>query len=168
MRGFTLLEMGIVLVLLGFIAVLLSTPLVRAVRSETRLRAARELEHVRDALVGYAQFRRALPAALADATQAKDMFGSDITYRADSRLLSADICDGSLKAADVAELTVRTTAGDVPHVALYLGTPGRDKQRQIACEDTPIDIREPGDDLALFATWYELRARVCTANGGAG
>ncbi len=166
MRGFSLLEMAIVLVLLGSVSVLLSGPLVRALRSETGLRAAHELEQVRDALIGYAQTRRSLPEDLSAVGQSADMFGNAITYRVDSRLVSGNICDGSLKASDIIELEVRTSGGDVPHVALYLGTSGQDGRQRIASADSPVDVREPGDDLALYVSWYQLLAAVCSAYGG--
>ncbi len=163
MRGFSLLEMAIVLVLLGGIAVLLSTPIVRALRSETDLRAAYELEQVRDALIGYAQSRLILPDALSAAVQSMDMFGNAIAYSADSRLLFGNICDGSLSASDITELQVRTSGGDVPHVAFYLVTAGQDGQQRIDSAGSLVDVREPGDDQVLFVSWYQLRAAACSA-----
>lgn len=163
MRGFSLLEMAVVLALLGLVFVLLSTPLIRALRSDSGLRAKKELEQAYDTLIGYAQTRTALPQTLAAAGQTKDMFGNVIAYRADSGLISVNICDGSLDVSAVTELSVMTSDGIVPHVAFILGTAGQDKQQAIDFAATPVDVRDPGDDPALYCTWYELRAATCTA-----
>lgn len=166
MRGFSLVEMGIVLVLLGALSVLLAAPLLRAMRSGADLRAGRELEKVRAALIGYAQAKNRLPENLPDAAQATDLFGGELRYFADSYLLSHDVCADGARAADLAELRVRTAGGVLPHVAFYVGTPGRDKQWRIAYGETPIDVREPGDDQVVYVSWYQLRALVCAGEAG--
>ncbi len=170
MRGFSLLEMAIVLALLGLMFVLLATPIVRAIRTDSVLRAKSELDRISESLVGYAQIRKTLPESLALAGQTRDMFGNIISYSADSSLVSGDMCDGSLDVASVAQLQVNTSSGVVGNVAFFLGTAGPDKQQSILTDvsvsNTSIDVRDPGDDLALYLTWYELRAAVCTAYGG--
>lgn len=60
-RGFTLIEMAIVLVILGALLAGLITPLSTQRDANNRKQALRQLEEIRDSLLGYAQANGALP-----------------------------------------------------------------------------------------------------------
>ncbi|MDR2881887.1 MAG: type II secretion system GspH family protein [Azoarcus sp.] len=74
-RGFTLIEMAIVLVVLGLIASLLVTPLAMRAEASQRRAAEEMLDNITDALIGFALVQGRLPCPSIESDPASSAYG---------------------------------------------------------------------------------------------
>lgn len=162
-RGFTLVEMAIVLVIVGLLATTLLPGLISAIKrghvSETR----NAMTATRNAVIGYALHKKltqnpVLPASLDDLGNPLDSWGNPLRYWCDNNLnasnSTADICTGALSPANKKVFTAQGES--ITHVAFVLQSGGPDAQNGTLANASTIH-----DDIVVYVTLPQLRAQVC-------
>lgn len=151
--GFTLVEMGVVLLLIGII-VGAALPLLVSGIKQGKVAAARdELEAAADELVGYAIENGMLP----ETYERTDVWGGDLHYGVASGLESS-ICD---KAGEEPEYTLHRPEQDIENVAFVLSSNGPDRRQSVLFGDSQINAGSMEDDLLAYVSFLQLYRKVC-------
>ncbi|HCF06226.1 MAG TPA: hypothetical protein DEU72_08365, partial [Desulfomicrobiaceae bacterium] len=155
-RGFTLVELAIVLVVLGLIAAMVMPTLKSGILRGKMSEARATLQAVRDGVIGVAQANsRILPATLAPLGAPKDPWGNAIRYRRDPNL-TGDVC-----AANATSGTFISPEGQtIADVAFVVASSGPDFQEDAAL-NASTDARQADDDLILAVTLPHLKTILC-------
>jgi len=155
-RGFTLVELAIVLVVLGLIAAMVVPTLKSGILRGKMSEARATLQAVRDGVIGVAQANsRILPATLAPLGAPKDPWGNAIRYRRDPGL-TGDVC-----AANATSGTFVSPEGQtIADVAFVVASSGPDFQEDAAL-NASTDARQADDDLILAVTLPHLKTILC-------
>ncbi|MBZ4648689.1 MAG: uncharacterized protein JG760_940 [Desulfomicrobiaceae bacterium] len=162
-RGFTLVELAIVLVVLGLIAAMVMPTLKSGILRGKMSEARATLQAVRDGVIGVAQANsRILPATLAPLGAPKDPWGNAIRYRRDPNL-TGDVC-----AANATSGTFVSPEGQtIADVAFVVASSGPDFQEDAAL-NASTDARQADDDLILAVTLPHLKTILCADRAGSG
>jgi prepilin-type N-terminal cleavage/methylation domain-containing protein len=158
-RGFTLVEVAVVLILLGILAGLIIPALTSSVRHEKLYEAKDDLLALRHAIVQWAKAHsNTLPANLTSANlPSQDIWGRDYFY---TRYESGDICNNPGPAN--ANLTLN---GKDINASFVLISHGPDTTHNIDTSGALIDLTEPHDDLYTYMGHDELYYLICSTNG---
>lgn len=185
-RGFTLIEMAIVLVIIGILASVSLPFLGDLTRREKKSTADNFLKQIRDQVIGYALVNNRLPTAGAGGEfesmgLGKDPYGNIINYVVDPALTVSNVLCNT--GTTTAALTVRKDPGGTTitsnDVAFVLYTIGANMQQEIQnTVANTYDYFDPRnypslsgvtsrayDDSLEFATLNLLKTRVCSALG---
>jgi prepilin-type N-terminal cleavage/methylation domain-containing protein len=163
-RGFTLVELAIVLVVLGLIAAMVMPTLKSGILRGKMSEARATLQAVRDGVIGVAQAQansRILPATLAPLGAPKDPWGNAIRYRRDPNL-TGDVCAANATASTFISPEGQTIAD----VAFVVASSGPDFQEDAAL-NASTDARQADDDLILAVTLPHLKTILCERAKGA-
>jgi prepilin-type N-terminal cleavage/methylation domain-containing protein len=169
-RGFTMVEMAIVLVIVGVIASVLVPTIYKSVQ-QGKITAGREvLEEVKKQVVGYAIQTERLPSDTdtdygASIFNTRDPWGRKLDYHPATAMMDAagagyELCDQSN--ATSADLEVTLPGGStVSNVAFALVSRGPDHTADITFAAPILDLSGKDDDLAVWVNFYQLYRLVC-------
>lgn len=182
-RGFTLIEMAIVLVIVGLLAGITLPLIGDLIKREKRSEAGNFLEKVKNEIIGYAIINKRLPASLSDIGVGDDPYGQALQYWVDSKLSSSDLCDNSpednltLRYYDGPGASDNTEYGDLGFIVLSTGRnvlaeyyePTTDtvrvwdKRYYVGHPDAdPSSTSEEFDDIYEYVSYNYLKNKVCT------
>ncbi|MBG0775657.1 MAG: type II secretion system protein [Desulfovibrionaceae bacterium] len=190
-RGFTLIEMAIVLVVMGVITAILVPTVVNVIRREKISQGKIGVASIRDQLIGYAIDEEKLPddagaapyAGVADLGNPVDVWGKSYAYRVNPELdkttleaNSKTLCDMvSTNTAVQDGLQVTNSGGTVKAVAFVAVSGGPDGVIDTDLTDNTspyvVDIQSTAvdDDLVEYVTLTHLKALLnCGTTGGSG
>ena len=191
-KGFTLIEMAIVLVIVGLLAGLTLPVISDLIKREKSSAATSMLEQVREQIIGYALIYGYLPDDLqADLGIGDDPYGNTIQYRYATDL-ATDLCAETSTDFDVEYYTSASSHTTTNNVAFALFSIGRNMNKELPetnlgvapTDNTAIGtgtleyydprvgksvlgITEEYDDSVLVVSLPLLQARVCTASADA-
>lgn len=162
LTGFTLIELAIVLVILGFVGTILVPPIVTSIRHEKRQENKDALIALRHAVVGWSRASQTLPAALPADLPQRDTWTREYEYK---RGVTGDICAAS---TSTLEVKLNTNSTDIIKPAFLIASHGADTTKDVQYNATPIDISNPEDDIIEYMSLDHLKYLVCGGNDGPG
>ncbi len=173
-RGFTLIEMAIVLVIVGLLAGLTLPLISDLIKREKRSEAGDFLEKVKNEIIGFAIINKRLPTDLSEIGVGNDPYGQPLQYWVDSKLSSSNLCENS--PAD--NLTLRYTDasgdndyGDMGFIVLSTGRNVTQEYVDVGGAGTTIQVwevraysgaSEEFDDLYEYVSFNYLKNKICT------
>ena len=169
--GFTLVELGIVLVIIGLISYLVYPVIIDFTKKEKESAGKSDLEALKKDIMGYAITKSgSLPNATAF-TGLTDPWGNEFVYYPD---IAAVVCGTTNGTA--MKVTLEDGVNEVLDVTFFLSSHGPNHQKQVDDSDlTNIRIYDPSDvvggekydDIAEYVTLYQLAAVLCRNTGPA-
>ncbi|MGM0611443.1 MAG: type II secretion system protein, partial [Thermodesulfobacteriota bacterium] len=176
-KGFTLIEMAIVLVVIGLIVGTIVPLLVTQTETAKLKQGKEKLRAIRDEVIGYAyQHNKRLPdlAEFENLGHSRDLWGDDyFFYRVASDLTTMNICD----AKDNSTMDLRLPDGD-KKVAFVVSSKGPNFVQQINDNGSMVKVYPVGsdvnnrefDDLYEYVTLGHLQSKLCSSadNGDSG
>ncbi len=174
-EGFTLIELGIVLLIMGVIAGVLGPALFSGIKQEKVTQGRNELRELRDSIIGFAIDKRVLPSDLSDEVGATDdVWGRKVNYQYWEELTNNDLC----KDVDATEFEVeiRDSGSNIENIAFILSSDGQDHQPFLdltpenvtsahVTDLTNLDADDKlQDDQFIYVTLGHLKAVVCPAS----
>lgn len=162
-KGFTLIELAIILVVIG-ILIALGAGLVGILTKQAKLRESREIvKAAREAVIGYAVKNKRLPtvAEFFQIVRDKDAWGNNLFPYPDPSLISGDICCSPATGFQVNDRGTLKT--DVAFIVFSLGENGTNNTGTTP----PFTIQEYSDtydDIVQYISLSELReALACSS-----
>jgi len=153
-RGFTLIEMAIVLVIVGLLAGLTLPVISDLIKREKRTASENFLENVKEQIIGYALINDALPNDLqADLGIGQDPYGNTIKYR------YADGLDTDLCTPDTTDFTVEywsdgSASSTTNNVAFVIFSIGRNVEQELP-EGNLVPAPGSADNAAVTSGTFE-------------
>lgn len=168
LKGFTLIELAIVLAVIGLVSGLLYPNIIRLIEQGKIKTTRDQLLPLRNDIVGYAIIEGHLPEDLNEFGNPDDAWHNSIIYRPFS---SDEIaCNGGTPPEPI---TINFDTGKVlsqNNVAFFLGSPGADYQQEWIwdSDDKIITLTEGSDDITQYITYDYLYSKICNTydNGG--
>lgn len=166
-RGFSLIEMALVLIVLGVLTTLIMPPILASVRKEKNTQAKNALRSAKDSVIGYAMLNHVLPPTLAAAGVTRDPWSRDYRYWSDSYLTSGTATPDAICTANSTKvvnfLNMKVKGGGVNATAFVLASLGPDGATTLPVPPTkPTDLTNLGDDLVEYVTLAQLKTLVCS------
>ncbi len=153
-QGVTLVETGVVLLLIGIIVGATLPLLVSAIKQDKMTAARDELAACVNELIGYAVENGKLPETYART----DIWGDALRY-AVAKGLTESICD---KSGNEPEFTLIRPEQEVEHVAFVLSSDGADRLQSVYYPDSyRVNARSMDDDLLAYVSFFQLYNKVC-------
>ena len=183
-KGFTLVEMAIIMVIIGLIAGMILPAIIKSIKREQITDARRQVRMARDEIIGYAMANNKLPADLSKIAHGDDPFPTGsypyLFYRPADEINEGK--SGSGQICDVGGTTLKVTIGSDTYddIAFVIASKGKNMNFQLnnATNGTvtlyesgqpnidgyPGDMNRPEeyDDIAEFVTLDYLKQKVCT------
>lgn len=159
-KGFSLAEMAIVLVVLGFIVTVLVPPIVRGVQHEKQQDGKDQLRAVQHGILGSFMENKRLPGNIADFPTegigpTRDVWDRGYVYRL-ATFNSTDLCANTTDYSAPLRIEINGTIRDAAFLIASYGQ-NHDNGTGINYNATPIDLNDPQDDLVEFMSLEELR-----------
>ncbi len=152
--GFTLLEIGVVLLIIGVVTGAALPLVVSGIRQGKVTQARDQLAAAADELIGYAMENGKLPESFLRT----DVWGGTVRYAA-APGLTTSICS---RAGDEPEYTLHRVDQDMENIAFVLSSDGPDRQQGVFYSDNQhADASALEDDLLAFVTFFQLYKKVC-------
>ncbi|MBT8764139.1 prepilin-type N-terminal cleavage/methylation domain-containing protein [Desulfohalobiaceae bacterium Ax17] len=178
-RGFTLVEMAIIIVIIGLIASMIVPAIVKSIKRDRLTNARRLVRIARDEIVGYAVMNGKLPSSPDQIGHGEEIFGKGtLFYRPASNLLA----DDSICSQDNSTLSVILGSDTRDNVAFVIASKGENFNLQLGnntddvtiyeygqkVDDYPEDVDrpEPYDDIVEYVTLGYLKQKICTSASG--
>ncbi|MDY7000489.1 MAG: prepilin-type N-terminal cleavage/methylation domain-containing protein [Thermodesulfobacteriota bacterium] len=179
-KAFTLVELAIVLVIIGLIAVLIFPAITDFIKFGKKTEAKDFLTQVKDKIIGFALMNKRLPTGLSEIGVSKDPYGNDIFYNPDSGLTSGDLCDETSTNLDVDEVDQGGATTTFDDIAFVVASFGRNNHQEfVGTETSPtVTIYDPRywpsapgygageydqyDDIVEYVSLAYLRNKICT------
>lgn len=159
-KGFTLIEMAIILIIIGVIAGILGPAIFKMVAREKRSAADRHMHAMADRIAGYTIVNGALPMDNFLATY-PDKWGTAYRLEMENTLQATPDHD-TFCATNGTSLVLATIDGDIADIAIFLSSNGEDHIADIS-EPTNdrFDVTDKGDDLYVAVPLLQLQNMVC-------
>lgn len=191
-RGFSLVEIAIVLVIIGIIAVIVIPAILSGIESQRRGLVKDDVTSLKNEIIGYAVVNKNLPDVLSALGRSQDRWGNNWQFEFDQDLAdTGDICAGGFVDAND-NLAVNLYKGDtqfepVNGTAFVIWSPGPNRQNQMIVDNSTnpreVNLFQSGlrptgtygsvtltggepeiDDVYEYVTTNALRAQVCTGS----
>ncbi len=154
--GVTLVEMGVVILLIGLIAGATLPLLVSGIKQGKVATARDELAASVNELIGYAIENGKLP----ETYTRTDVWGDSIRYAAAPGLTDS-ICD---KSGNEPEFTLIRPEQEIAYVAFVLSSDGPDRRQSVFYpDDYQVNAQGMEDDLLGYVSYFQLYNKVCGA-----
>ncbi len=163
-KGFTLIEMAIVLAIVGLIGVLTLPPIIDVIKHSKIEATRKQLRSLRSDVLGYAltMADNALPNSTEYMGYPEDAWGSEIRYRAASALTgSIDICELSTPPSNLLRIESDDEGLLTEQGAFFLGSPGANYTPEWTNASDTITLNQSSDDITQFITYNFLYKKIC-------
>lgn len=175
-KGFTLVEMAVVVVILGLMAALILPGIFKTIERNRLERGRAGIEALKNEVIGYARAtaNKVLPELIEGFRHERDPWGNRADYHFDPALTTASICDasstqlsiqraGSSAIADIAFVVV--SSGKNMNFETTPSPPSTTLPYTVIYHDLGVqDASFPGyefDDIIAFVSLNELKGSVC-------
>ena len=160
-RGFTLLELGVAILVLDVAGWLLVEPLASVLRSGKQGLAQDAVQAAKDKILGAAIENQALPALL---VAPKDPWSAPLQYLGFG---VANICAGGVGLGHASLLKLDQGGGVVADVAFVVWSNGANHAQDIAYDSgtRTFSVAAAKDDVYGFVTFPQLYKLVCQPTG---
>ncbi|MBG0775658.1 MAG: prepilin-type N-terminal cleavage/methylation domain-containing protein [Desulfovibrionaceae bacterium] len=177
-RGFSLIEMAVILVILGLVLATVLPRVVETMQEEIAKGERTDVQAVRDEVVGYAIDNCALPddlEALKDySAHAAAKFGGEIYYYVDGNLTKTarDTNGTTIDNTSDGAFTVSKGGESTDDVAFIVASKGRNKSVDTTLAANTLTVpayeKNVSDDMVAFATLSYLKGVTANCEGGGG
>ncbi len=183
-KGFTLVEIAVVLVILGLIIGTLAPLMVSLVKKDKIKSATDTVKRARDEIIGYVMTNKKLPDSINKLGHNKDPWHNELFLIIANNLINKDICSIDNTQLNIVKLVPSTNGrcknrNIITNVACIIGSKGANFNRQISAPNRNrvivmdyacwgdffkadlMRFKDNFDDIYEFITLNELKGKIC-------